>query len=174
MQSGSAGVGTTTHLGCALLNARIGVEVTHVPYRGGGPAANDLLGGQIDYMCGNMGTSVVRAAAKQSKPLALLSRERAALMPDLATAHEQGLTDYDVVTWTAFFLPKGAPKEIVGKLNEVTHAAMDTPAIKTRFNDIGVVGVAPERRGPKYPPKYGAEEIARWEGPIKSSGLQVD
>jgi tripartite-type tricarboxylate transporter receptor subunit TctC len=66
------------------------------PYRGGGPAANDLLSGQIDYMCGNMGTSVARAAAKQSKPLAMLSRERAALMPELATAHEQGMTDYDV------------------------------------------------------------------------------
>jgi tripartite-type tricarboxylate transporter receptor subunit TctC len=174
MQYGSAGAGTTTHLACALLNARIGVDVTHVPYRGGGPAANDLIGGQIDYMCGNMGTSVARAAAKQSKPLALLSRERAALMPELATAHEQGIADYDVVTWTAFFLPKGAPKDIVGKLNEVTHAAMDTPAIKKRLNDIGVIGMPPERRGPDYLAKYVVEEIARWEGPIKSAGLQVD
>src|SRR5262245_11747125 len=91
MQYGSAGVGSTTHLACALLNARIGVEVTHVPYRGGGPLANDLIGGQIDYMCGNMGSSVVRVAAKQSKPLALLSRERTPLMPELATAHEQGI-----------------------------------------------------------------------------------
>jgi tripartite-type tricarboxylate transporter receptor subunit TctC len=174
MQYGSAGAGTTTHLACALLNARIGVDVTHVPYRGGGPAANDLIGGQIDYMCGNMGTSIARAAAKQTKPLALLSRERTPLMPELATAHEQGVTDYDVVTWTAFFLPKGAPKDIVGKLNEVTHAAMDTPAVKTRFNDIGVVGVALERRGPEYLAKYVAEEIARWEGPIRAAGLQVD
>ncbi|MEJ0077064.1 MAG: tripartite tricarboxylate transporter substrate binding protein [Alphaproteobacteria bacterium] len=174
MQYGSAGAGTTTHLACALLNARIGVEVTHVPYRGGGPAANDLIGGQIDYMCGNMGTSVARAAAKQTKPLALLSRERTPLMPELATAHEQGITDYDVVTWTAFFLPKGAPQDIVSKLNEATHAAMDTPAIKTRFHDIGVVGVAPERRGPDYLAKYVVDEIARWEGPIKASGLQVD
>src|SRR4051812_13184760 len=101
MQYGSAGVGTTTHLACALLNARIGVEVTHVPYRGGGPVVNDLIGGRIDYMCGNMGSSVVRVAAKQSKPLALLSRERTPLMPELATAHEQGINDYDVVTWTA-------------------------------------------------------------------------
>ena len=173
MQYGSAGAGTTTHLACALLNARIGVDVTHVPYRGGGPAANDLIGGQIDYMCGNMGTSVARAAAKQSKPLALLSRERTPLMPELATAHEQGI-NVDVVTWTAFFLPKGAPEDIVVKLNEATHAAMDTPAIKARFNDIGVVGVAPERRGPEYLAKYVVEEIARWEGPIKDAGLQVD
>jgi tripartite-type tricarboxylate transporter receptor subunit TctC len=174
MQYGSAGVGTTTHLACALLNARIGVDVTHVPYRGGGPAANDLLGGQIDYMCGNMGTAVARAAAKQSKPLALLSRERTPLMPDLPTAHESGITDYDVVTWTAFFLPKGAPKDIVAKLNEVTHAAMETPAIKKRLNDTGVIGVAPDRRGPEYLARYVADETAHWEGPIKASGLQVD
>src|SRR6476619_6104480 len=85
MQYGSAGAGTTTHLACALLNARIGVDVTHVPYRGGGPAANDLIGGQIDYMCGNMGTSVARAASKQTKLLAMLSRTRTPLMPELAT-----------------------------------------------------------------------------------------
>ena len=173
MQYGSAGVGSTTHLACALLNARIGVEVTHVPYRGGGPVANDLIGGQIDYMCGNMGTSVARAVAKQSKPLALLSRERTPLMPEQATAHEQGI-NVDVVTWTAFFLPKAAPKDIVVKLNEAAHAAMDTPAIRARFNDIGVVSVAPERRGPEYLAKYVVEEIARWEGPIKDAGLQVD
>lgn len=174
MQYGSAGVGSTTHLACALLNARIGVEVTHVPYRGGGPAANDLIGGRIDYMCGNLGTSVARIAAKQSKALAVLSRERTPLMPELATAHEQGISDYDVVTWTAFFLPKGAPKDIVARLNEATHAAMDTPEIKTRFNTIGIVGVAPDRRGPDYLAKYLAEEIGRWEGPIKAAGLQVD
>jgi len=154
MQYGSAGVGSTTHLACALLNARIGVDVTHVPYRGGAPAANDLIGGHIDYMCGNLGASVERAAAKQSKPLALLSRDRTPLMPELATAHEQGIRDYDVVTWTAFFLPKDAPKDIVTKLNEATHAALETPLIKTRFDAIGVAGVAPERRGPEYLAKY--------------------
>src|SRR6188768_2666563 len=119
-----------------------------------GPAANDLIGGQIDYMCSNISTAVGRAAAKQSKALALLSRERTPLMPDLATAHEQGITDYEVLTWTAFFLPKGASKDIVGKLNETTHAAMETPAIKKRFNDIGVIGTPPERRGPEYLAKY--------------------
>jgi tripartite-type tricarboxylate transporter receptor subunit TctC len=125
-------------------------------------------------MCGNIGATVARAAAKQSKALALLSRERTPLMPELETAHEQGITDYDVVTWTAFFLPKGAPKDIVAKLNEATNAAMDTPAIKTRFNAIGVVGISPERRGPEYLAKYVVEEIARWEGLIKAAGLQVD
>jgi tripartite-type tricarboxylate transporter receptor subunit TctC len=174
MQYGSAGVGSTTHLGCALLNSRIGVNVAHVAYRGGGPAVNDLLGGQIDYFCGNLGGYIGLVQSKELKGIALLSRERSALMPELKTAHEQGLTDLDVVTWTAFFLPKGAPKPIVDRLIEVTHAAMETPDIKKRMLDIGVTGVAPERRSPEYLSKFVVEEIARWEGPIKAGGLQVD
>jgi tripartite-type tricarboxylate transporter receptor subunit TctC len=135
---------------------------------------NDLLGGQLDYFCGNLGGYVPLVQAKQVKAIALLSRERSALMPELATAHEQGLTDLDVVTWTAFFLPKGAPKEVVDRLIAITHAAMDTPAIKDRMLQIGVTGVAPARRSPEYLAKFVADEIVRWEGPIKAAGLQVE
>ncbi|HKA79428.1 MAG TPA: tripartite tricarboxylate transporter substrate binding protein [Xanthobacteraceae bacterium] len=174
MQYGSAGAGSTTHLACALLNAMIGVNVTHVPYRGSAPAANDLIGGQIDYLCGNLGAAAPLIAGKQVKAIAVLSAARSQLMPDLASAHEQGLTGMDVTTWTAFFLPKGAPRPIVDKLNEVAHATMDTPAIKNRMLEIGVTGVTPERRSPEYLAKFVADEVARWEGPIKSGGLQVD
>jgi tripartite-type tricarboxylate transporter receptor subunit TctC len=174
MQFGSAGAGSTTHLACALLNATIGVNVTHVPYRGSAPAANDLIGGQIDYLCGNLGAAAPLISGKQVKALAVLSKARSELMPDLASAHEQGLTGFDVTTWTAFLLPKGAPRPIVDKLNEVTHATMETLAIKARMHEIGVTGVAPERRSPEYLAKFIEEEIARWEGPIKSGGLQVD
>jgi tripartite-type tricarboxylate transporter receptor subunit TctC len=111
---------------------------------------------------------------KQVKALAVLSKTRSELMPDLPSAHEQGLNGFDVTTWTAFLLPKGAPKAIVDKLNAVTHATMETPAIKDRMREIGVTGVAPERRTPDYLAKFVEEEIARWEGPIKSGGLQVD
>ena len=174
MQYGSAGAGTTTHLACALLNARIGAEVTHVPYRGSAPATNDLIGGQIDYVCGNIGAAIALINGKQVKALAMLSKERSALMPELPTPHEQGLTDYDVTTWTALFLPKGAPREIVDKLTEVTQATMETPAIRTRLHDIGVTGVSKERQSPEYLARYVTEEIARWEAPIKAGGLQVD
>jgi tripartite-type tricarboxylate transporter receptor subunit TctC len=108
------------------------------------------------------------------KALALLSKARSPIMPDIPTAHELGLTDYDVTTWAAFFVPKGTPKEIIAKLNAVTHAAMDTPALKARLLEIGVTGVTPDRRSPEYLARFVSEEIARWEGPIKSSGLQVD
>jgi len=174
LQFGSAGAGTTTHLGCALLNAVIDVKVTHVPYRGGGPAANDLIGGQIDYMCLNMGSAGPLIMGKQVKAIATLSRNRSALMPDLATAHEQGLTDFDVVTWNAFFLPKGAPLEVVKKLNDATSQALDTPAIKSRLHELGVTGVERERRSPEYLAQFVVDEIARWAGPIKANGLQVD
>jgi len=174
MQYGSAGAGSTTHLACSLLNARVEAEVTHVPYRGSAPATNDLIGGRIDYLCGNLSSAIGLVKSNQVKALALLSKERSPLMPELPTVHESGLADYDVTTWAAFFLPKGAPREVVARLNEATHAAMDTPSIRARMLEIGVSGIAPDRRSPEYLTKYVAEEIARWEGPIKSGGLQVD
>jgi tripartite-type tricarboxylate transporter receptor subunit TctC len=174
MQFGSAGAGTTTHLACALLNAKIGANVTHVPYRGSAPATNDLIGGQIDYVCGNIGAAIGLITANRVKALAMLSKERSSLMPELPTPHEMGIADYDVTTWTALFLPKGAPREIVDKLAEVTQATMETPAVKTRMLEIGVTGVSKDRQSPEYLSKYVAEEIARWEAPIKSGGLQVE
>jgi tripartite-type tricarboxylate transporter receptor subunit TctC len=174
LQFGSAGAGTTTHLGCALLNSAIGVNVTHVPYRGGGPAANDLMGGQIDYICLNIGGAAPLIMSKQAKAIATLSRSRSPLMLDLATADEQGLAGFDVVTWNAFFLPKGAPPEVVKKLNAATMQAMESPATKSRLNGIGVTGVAPERRSPEYLAQFVVDEIARWATPIKANGLQVD
>ena len=174
MQFGSAGAGSTTHLACSLLNSTIGVNVTHVPYRGSAPAANDLISGQIDYLCGNLGAAAPLIMGKQVKAIAVLSRGRSPLMPNLASAHEQGLTGLDITTWTAIFLPKGAPKAIVDKLNEVTHATMETPAIKSRMLEIGVTGVAPDRRSPEYLARFVADEVARWERPIISGGLQVD
>src|SRR5882724_11976856 len=175
MQFGSAGAGSTTHLGCSLLNATIGVNnITHVPYRGSAPASNDLIGGQIDYLCGNLGAAVPLITGKQVKAIAVLSKERSPLMPDLASAHEQGLTGLDVTTWSAFFLPKGTPADIVAKLNAATHAAMESPAVKTRMHEIGVTLIPPERRSPEYLGKYVADEVKRWEGPIISGGLQVD
>src|SRR3954451_18641045 len=174
MQFGSAGAGSTTHLACSLLNAAVGVNVTHVPYRGSAPASNDLIGGQIDYLCGNLGAAAPLILGKQVKAIAVLSRARSPLRPDLGRAHEQGLTGMDVPTWTAIFLPKGAPRAIVDKLNEVTHASMETPVIKSRMLEIGVTGVAPDRRSPEYLAKFFEDEVARWEGPIKSGGLQVD
>ena len=109
MQYGSAGAGSATHMTCVLLNAAIGVDVTHVPYRGTGPAMQDLMGGRIDYICDVISTALPLIRSQSIKPIALLSPRRNAVLPGLATADEQGLTGFDADAWNAFFLPRGTP-----------------------------------------------------------------
>jgi len=133
---------------------------------------NDLIGEQIDYMCLNMGSAGTLSMSNQIKAIAMLSRSRSPLMPNLATVHEQGLTDFDVVTWHAFFLPKGASLEVVKKLNDATNQAMDTPAIKSRMNDIGVFGVAPERRSPEYLAKFVVDDLRDGRVRLRRTGFR--
>ena len=174
LQYGSAGVGSTTHLSCALLNSAAGLDVTHVPYRGGGPVTADLIAGQVHYMCSNSASSFPQITGGTLKGIALLAPERSPLLPSLATAHEQGLANVEAITWNAFFLPKDTPAAIVKKLNDATNEAMNTPAIKERMHEIGVTLVAPERRSPEYLQKFVEGEIDKWAGPIKAAGISVD
>ncbi len=174
LQYGSAGVGSTTHLACALLNAAAGIDVTHVPYRGGGPVMSDLIAGQIHYMCSNSANALAQVSSKLVKGIALLARERSPLMPTLATAHEQGLADFEAITWNAFFMPKGTPAAIVNKLNDAVSEAMSSAAVKDRMHELGVDLVAPERRSPQYLQKFVESEIAKWAGPIKAAGVSMD
>jgi tripartite-type tricarboxylate transporter receptor subunit TctC len=174
LQYGSAGVGSTTHLGCALLNAATGLNTTHVPYRGGGPAMADLIAGQVHYMCSNSASALPQIASDTLKGIALLARSRSSLLPSLATAHEQGLVDFEAITWNAFFLPKGTSAAIVKKLNDAVIEATNATAVKDRMQDLGVDLVTPERRSPDYLQKFVESEIAKWAGPIKSAGVSMD
>jgi tripartite-type tricarboxylate transporter receptor subunit TctC len=174
LQYGSAGVGSTTHLGCALLNAAAGINITHVPYRGGGPAMVDLMAGHVDYMCANSVSAIPQIASKTLNGIAILARSRSPLLPSLATAHEQGLTNFEAVTWTAFFMPKGTPAAIVKKLNDATIEAMNNPAVKDRMQDLGVATVAAERRSPDYLQKFVESEIAKWAAAIEAAGISMD
>ena len=174
LQYGSAGVGSTTHLGCALLNAATGINTTHVPYRGGGPAMLDLIAGQVHYMCSNSASALPQIASNTLKGIALLARSRSSLLPSLATAHEQGLVDFEAITWNAFFLPKGTPAPIIKKLNDAVVEAMSTPTVGSRMQELGVDLVAPERRSPEYLQKFVESEIAKWAVPIKAAGVIMD
>ena len=174
LQYGSAGVGSTTHLGCALLNAATGINTTHVPYRGGGPAMLDLIAGQVHYMCSNSASALPQIASNALKGIALLARGRSSLLPSLATAHEQGLVDFEAITWNAFFLPKGTPAPIIKKLNDAVVEAMSTPTVGSRMQELGVDLVAPERRSPEYLQKFVESEITKWAGPIKAAGVFMD
>jgi tripartite-type tricarboxylate transporter receptor subunit TctC len=172
MQYGSAGVGGSNHLACVLLNVAIGINVMHIPYRSGGQAMQDLLAGRIDYQCPSAPTAMPQIAGNSVKTLAMLSKKRSPSLPDLASAHEQGLTDFDIPSWYALFLPKGTPDSIVRKLNAAAVAAMNTPSMQERLKAVGSDLVGPERRSPEYLAKFVAEEIKKWAGPISTSGVQ--
>jgi len=171
MRFASAGAGSATHLGCALINARIGVDVTHVPYRGGAPAMQDLVAQRVDYLCIDTPTAIPQIESGAIKPIAILSHGRSASLPNLASAHEQGLTDFEASNWCAFFLPRNTPPFIVQRLHDTTIAAMNNPTVQKRFKENGIDLVADERRSSAYLARFVTGEIAKWAGPIKSSGL---
>ena len=103
-----------------------------------------------------------------------MARSRSPLLPTLATAHEQGLANFEAITWNAFFMPKDTPAAIVKKLNDATIEAMNTPALQDRMRELGVTLVAPERRSPEYLQTFVESEIEKWGGPIKAAGISAD
>jgi tripartite-type tricarboxylate transporter receptor subunit TctC len=174
MQYGSAGAGSATHLGCVLLNYLIGVDVTHVPYRGTGPAMQDLQGGRIDYLCEIVSTAKPQIDGGTVKGIAIMTKERSKALPNIPTGLEQGTPNLEAYTWNAIFLPKNAPADVVKKLNDAAVQAMKTPAVRERLEGLGAMIVAPDRATPEYLGQFAKSEIEKWAGPIKASGVSVD
>jgi tripartite-type tricarboxylate transporter receptor subunit TctC len=170
---GSAGAGSASHISCVLLNAAMGVDVTHVPYRGLGPAMQDLIAGRIDYLCDSPSTSLPQIEGNFVKVLATTGSTRATTLPYVPTAREQGLP-FDVTVWQAIFLPRDTPDAIVRRLSQVVSETLDTPSIRDRFASLGEEVTPPERRGPEYLAKFVVKEIERWSGPIQASGATMD
>jgi tripartite-type tricarboxylate transporter receptor subunit TctC len=173
MQFGSGGAGSATHLGCVVLNSTIGVDVTHVPYRGNAPAMQDLTGGRLDYLCEAVVTAKPQIDGNTVKAMAILTKERAAVLPNLPTALEQG-SDVQAYTWSAVFLPKGAPDAIVQKLNGAIVRAMKTPALRDRMVSLGATVVTDDQATPQYLGQFVKSEITKWAAPIKASGVSID
>ena len=171
MQYASAGTGAPTHLACALLNVAMGVNITHVPYRGSALALQDMIAGRIDYHCLNASAAIPHLEGKTAKAITMTTKERSQTFPTIPTAHEQGLKDFVAENWLAFFFPKGTPPAIVQRLNEAAIEAMTTPAVAAQLKKNGADIVAPERRTPEYLQKFVASEIDKWAGPIKAAGL---
>ena len=174
MQYGSAGIGSATHVTCVLLNYAIGVDITHVPYRGTGPALQDLLAGRIDYMCEVTSTGAPHVRAEALKALAILSPARSATLPGVPTAHEQGLKNFDADGWNAFFFPRGTPDPIVRKLAQATSSVLDLPDVREKLEKAGLNVALPDRRNPDYLGKLVVSELEKWGPPVRASGLSVD
>jgi tripartite-type tricarboxylate transporter receptor subunit TctC len=174
VQYGSAGAGSATHIACVMLNMAMGVNITHVPYRGTGPAMQDIIAGHIDYICDVISTTLPLVRANSIKALALLSPQRSPVMPELATAHEQGLKDFDVDGWNAFFFPKDTPDPIVRRLAQATSTILDMPAVRERLEGLGLNVPARDRRTPEYLARLVKSELEKWAAPVKASGAGED
>ena len=173
-QFGSAGVGTGTHLPCVLFNLAVGVNITHVPYRGAGPVIQDLMGGRIDYMCDTIQTGAQLAKQGALKPIAVLSSHRVAIIPEVPTSGEQGVAGVEASVWNAFFLPKGMPEAIVRKLNAAVNQSLESPTLRKRLEELGLEIMPAEQRTPEYLAKFLPEDIERWAKPIRAAGISAD
>ena len=174
MQYGSAGAGSGSHVCAVLLDVAMGTKVTHVPYRGAGPAMQDLIAGRVDYMAEQISTALPQIQGGKVKALATFGLDRAPGLEDLATADEQGLKGLDCGSWGSFSFPKGTPDAIVRRLAQASNEAVESQMVRDRFKAIGVVVPAKERRTPEYLRKFVATETERWAAPIKNSGAVID
>src|SRR5262245_52263616 len=150
MQFGSAGAGSATHLGCVLLNYILKTDITHIPYKGTGPAMIDLAAGRIDFLCEIITTAKPHVDGGTVRALAIFDKERSPALPDLPTALEQGTKDLIAYTWNAIFFPKNTPKEIVDKLNAAAVEAMKAPQVRDKLAGLGAKISTPEQMTPKY------------------------
>jgi len=174
MQFGSAGAGSATHIICVLLNSMMGTKIAHVPYRSTVQAMQDLIAGRIDFVC-DAGSAVVPLIKGDIvKALANLGPRRAPMLPELATAQEQGVAGIAVYGWNAFFFPKATPDPIVRALNRAAGQMLDRPAVRERLHAIGIGVALPELRSPEYLAKFVRSEIETLAAPIKASGVVLE
>jgi tripartite-type tricarboxylate transporter receptor subunit TctC len=174
MQYSSAGVGSGTHLPCALFNFAIGVNVTHVPYRGEGPALQDVIADRIDYMCTTIQSGAAQARNGSVKGIAVMSPRRAAVSPDLPTTGEQGVPGVEATVWNGFFFPKSTPQPIVDKMHKAVETMIAKPDIRQKMEALGLEILPPEQRTPAYLAQFLKADVERWGKVIKDAGISLE
>ena len=174
LKFGSAGAGSGPHVTCVLLNRAIGVTATHIPYRGSAQAEQDLVASRFDYLCDFVSTALPQINGKTVKPIAVLTRERTPVVPDLPTADEQGLKGFDTPGWYAFVAPAKTPEPAIRRLNQALAAALETPAVRERLGQLGNAVPPADQRSPEFLNQFIRSEIAKWAVPIKASGTVLN
>ncbi len=167
----SSGNGSSDHLSAELFWQQSGTEGLHIPYKGGGPAINDLLGGQVDAAFVNLNVILQHIRSGKVRALGLASETRSPLLPDVATLQEQGVKGAEVQSWQAVAVPKGVPPEVKAKIHAAVIAAINEPSIKERWLSQGleIVGNTPEQFA-----RFQAAEYARWKQLIESRKITAD
>jgi len=167
----SSGNGTTLHLSGELFKRLANVEMTHIPYRGGAPAINDLIPGRVDVIFDNVPSIISHVRSGTLRGLAVTTRERIAVMPEMPTIAESGVPGFDVSSWFAFFVPARTPQEIIAKINADTNAALVHPSVKQRFDDLGAT---PKGSTPAELAAFLKSEIDKWGPVIQEAKIKVE
>lgn len=167
----SPGLGQSQHLSGELFKRMAGIDIVHVPYKGTGPALTELIGGQVEMMFSNIPPAMPHIAAGKLRPLAVTSATRSNALPDVPTAAEAGLRDYQVVSWVGLFAPAGTPPAIVTRLHTEIARALASPAARQRFSAAGAdVGTG-------SPQDFGvflAAERAKWSTLIREANIKAE
>ncbi|MGB3719281.1 MAG: tripartite tricarboxylate transporter substrate binding protein BugD [Hyphomicrobiaceae bacterium] len=170
----NAGIGAASHLCGLLFMSTVGVQVTTVPYKGTGPAMNDLLGGQVDFMCDQTTNTTSQIKGGKIKVYAITTGNRVSSLPDVPTTKEAGLPELEVSVWHGLYAPKGTPKEIVERLSKSLQVALKDPTVIERFGDLGTEPIAQERATPQAHRDFLKAEIDKWAPIIKAAGTYAD
>ena len=170
---GSAGIGATGYVDCAIFNGMIGVSIQAIPYRGSGPAIQDLIGRQFDYFCSISGSAASAIQGDLIKGIAAFRRERLPSLPNVPTAYEQGM-DFSASTWFGFLVPKGTPAAVVKKLHDVTVTAVETPWVQEQLAANGTYVFPPEQRTTEYFQSIIIPEIEKNGAPLKAAGMLIE
>jgi tripartite-type tricarboxylate transporter receptor subunit TctC len=170
----NAGIGAASHLCGMLFMSAVGVDVLTVPYKGTGPAMNDLLGGQVDFMCDQTTSTTSQIKGGKIKVYGITSPKRVSSLPDVPTLEEQGLKGANVGIWHGLYAPKGTPKPVLDKLVSSLQAAMKDPAVNTRFAELGAVSFPADKQNPAALQAHLKAEIDKWAPLIKKAGQYAD
>ena len=170
----NAGLGAVSHLCGLLFMSQMGVELTTVPYKGTGPAMNDLLGGQVDLLCDQTTQTVPFIKDGRIKVYGVTTHNRLGSLPNVPTLDEQGLKGFEVKVWHGMYAPKGTPKEVIDKLNAALKTAMADPHVKQRLAELSSAIPSADKMTPEGLRTHLTAEIAKWGPVIKKAGIYAD
>jgi tripartite-type tricarboxylate transporter receptor subunit TctC len=172
MNVGTAGIGSASHLGCAMLNFALGTQVQAVHYRGVAPAMNDLIAGQIDYMVDMSTTSIPQIQGGNVVPIVIMRSKRLSALPDIPTSFESGVANLDIAIWNVLMAPRKTPRPIIDRLNGALRKAAATSEVKTRLAALAVEIPDDDRMSPEGAQAFVNSEVKRWVPALKKAGIQ--
>jgi tripartite-type tricarboxylate transporter receptor subunit TctC len=170
----NAGIGAASHLCGMLFMSAVGVDVLTVPYKGTGPAMNDLLGGQVDFMCDQTTSTTGQIKGGKVKVYGITSAKRVPSLPDVPTLDEQGIKGGEVAIWHGLYAPKGTPKAVIDKLVAGLQSALKEPGVLQRYSELGAVTFPADKQTPAALEAHLKAEIAKWAPIIQKAGVYAD